>query len=282
MVEINSEKCTGCNQCFMACPYGIIEKGPVVREIKKLHCVSCGHCYAVCPQAAITMDGDTGEEVPVCPTDISTDSMLGLLVNRRSGRSFQPVPVSDEDMELLLRAASAAPSATNARLVKAYVIRNASLIDELRTATGNYYATLRKMFTLPGASVLARIQGVSKARFERVLPAILHITEPPEGKDPLFYHSRTLMVFTIPAKAGEETVGDAWIAAQNVVVMAETIPVTTCYNGFFTFAISEYPHLKKIMGVPQDEKVIAALMMGYPKTGFKRLPRRGRMTVEWK
>ncbi|HMM22254.1 MAG TPA: nitroreductase family protein [Selenomonadales bacterium] len=282
MIEIDKAKCQNCNLCFQTCPYGIINPGPHVKEAANAFCIECGQCYAVCPGNAVTVCGCPDEEQPGRPADIAAEAMLDLLQNRRSTRLFQPLPVADEHMEFLIRAASVAPSATNLRQVKAYVVRNTSLIGDIRIATTNYYASLQRMFTLPGASLLARIQGISRARMERVLPAMLAITNPPEGKDPLFYNARTLVVFTVPKSAGEETVGDAWIAAQNMVIAAETIPVGSCYNGFLSYAAHEYPYLKKLMGVSEDEKVVTSLLLGYPGGRYLRRPHREMMPTVWK
>lgn len=282
MIEIDKAKCQGCNLCFQVCPYGIINPGPQVKEAANAFCIECGQCYAVCPADAITVNGRTDVERPTSQVDISSEEMMELLQNRRSTRLFQPVPVADEHMELLIRAASVAPSATNLRKVKAYVVRNASLIDEVRIATTNYYASLQKMFTLPGASLLARIQGISRTRMERILPAMLAITNPPDGKDPLFYNARTLLVFTVPKDAGEETVGDAWIAAQNVVIAAESVPVGTCYNGFLPYAAREFPYVKKLMDIPENENVVTSLLLGYPGGQYIRRPHREMMPTVWK
>lgn len=282
MIEIDKAKCQNCDLCFQVCPYGIINPGPHVKEAANAFCIECGQCYAVCPGNAITVSGRSDEEQPVNQVNIAAEDMLELLLNRRSTRLFQPLAVSDEHMELLIRAASVAPSATNLRQVKAYVVRNASLIGDIKIATTNYYASLQKMFTLPGASLLARIQGISRVRMERILPAMLAITNPPAGKDSLFYNARTLVVFTVPKNAGEETVGDAWIAAQNMVIAAEAIPVGTCYNGFLPYAAHEYPYLKKLMEIPENEKVVTSLLLGYPGGQYLRRPHREMMPTVWK
>lgn len=55
-VEINKEKCTGCNQCIRVCPVGAISKDWTI-DFDKCRYVRCFRCYDVCPTGAIRVQG---------------------------------------------------------------------------------------------------------------------------------------------------------------------------------------------------------------------------------
>ncbi|HDP16448.1 MAG TPA: 4Fe-4S dicluster domain-containing protein [Candidatus Omnitrophica bacterium] len=63
-IEINKEKCKGCEICLLYCPRHCIEldkamngKGayPVLFADKDKKCTGCGFCAIVCPDACITV-----------------------------------------------------------------------------------------------------------------------------------------------------------------------------------------------------------------------------------
>jgi NAD-dependent dihydropyrimidine dehydrogenase PreA subunit len=55
-VEVDTEKCTGDEECVNVCPVGVFEmqegKAVVVNEDE---CLACESCVEVCPSGAITV-----------------------------------------------------------------------------------------------------------------------------------------------------------------------------------------------------------------------------------
>ncbi|MFP3866689.1 MAG: ATP-binding protein [Desulfobacteraceae bacterium] len=55
-VEVDEEKCEGCEECVNVCPSGVLElqneKAVVVAEEE---CLGCESCIEVCPTGAITV-----------------------------------------------------------------------------------------------------------------------------------------------------------------------------------------------------------------------------------
>jgi Fe-S-cluster-containing hydrogenase component 2 len=57
LVNFNADKCMGCKQCIVACPWGAIKMNHLTKEIIK--CDNCGGdpaCIKVCPSEAITYE----------------------------------------------------------------------------------------------------------------------------------------------------------------------------------------------------------------------------------
>ena len=282
MIEIDEEKCSGCNLCYTVCMGGPIFKGPEIRYENGAMCIECGHCYAICPENAVTMKGFEGMDTHELGEKPAVDgkAMMALLRGRRSGRMYRPEPVSREHVMELIEAASLAPSAHNSHPVKAYVYYNRETIDEVRNRTIRYYRRLLRLFNVPGFPAMWRMMGQDPEELEILKHAFQELWASGKQDDMLYFDSRTLLVFTAP-RYNALALGDAWIAAQNAVDYAEAIEVSTCYNGYLIMAANQNPRVKSALGIPRGEKVAAALTLGYPKRRFAREAPRGMMEVTW-
>jgi nitroreductase/NAD-dependent dihydropyrimidine dehydrogenase PreA subunit len=282
MVKIDESKCSNCDLCYEVCIGGPIFKGPSLRNTEEFHCVECGHCYAICPEGAITLGGFGNIETSELGREPAVDglSMKALLKGRRSGRLFKPEPVSREHLEELIEVASCAPSAHNAHQVRAYVYRDDNTLRKISEGTRSHYRRLLKMFGRPGFPLLWRLMGYDPAELEELKGAFSILLNPVKQDEILNYGSKTLLAFTAPRR-NVLAVGDAWIAAQNAVIHAEAIGVANFYNGFIIMAAAQSRPLRKVMGIPKDQKVVAVLTLGYPKRRFRREAPRKTMPTTW-
>ena len=55
---INSEKCIGCEQCYLYCPDGVISVNEGRAEIDYDFCKGCGICAKICRIGAIGMEAE--------------------------------------------------------------------------------------------------------------------------------------------------------------------------------------------------------------------------------
>lgn len=64
MIQLDIERCKGCELCTMACPVNILilsteklnSKGNTVIEVTEpKKCISCARCAQICPDTAITV-----------------------------------------------------------------------------------------------------------------------------------------------------------------------------------------------------------------------------------
>lgn len=283
MVKIDELKCSNCNLCYEVCIGGPIFEGPVIKDDKRFHCIECGHCYAICPEGAITLEGYVDIETPELERSpaVNGPSMMALLKGRRSGRLFKKDPVSREHVQELIEAASCAPSAHNAHPVKAYVYYGENVIRDISGNTLDYYRHLLKIFGNPGFPLVWRLLGQDPGELKDLKDTFAGLLKPSKKEDILNYGSSTLLAFTAPRR-NTLAAGDAWIAAQNAVIHAEAIGIAAFYNGFIIMAAAQSRSLKKTMGIPSREKVVAVLTMGYPRARFHRYAPRKTMPTTWR
>jgi len=52
---VNAEKCTGCLQCYLHCPEGVIFQKEKIVDIDFDFCKGCGICRKICKFSAIEM-----------------------------------------------------------------------------------------------------------------------------------------------------------------------------------------------------------------------------------
>jgi ferredoxin len=139
MIIIDNEKCTACGICGTVCPRHILEtfeeedeKNTRVSREREGLCMICGHCTAVCPNGAIRVEGlDFDAFKPVRPLDITEESLLALMEQRRSVRRYKDEPVPRETMNRIIEAAHRAPTGTGRQSTSILVIDKPETLENL-------------------------------------------------------------------------------------------------------------------------------------------------------
>jgi nitroreductase len=66
-----------------------------------------------------------------------------------------------------------------------------------------------------------------------------------------------------------------------MVLMAETMGLGTCLNGFLVTAIKRSEELRKVLNISDDHQVHVTFTVGYPDVEFLRLVARNPVNVKW-
>jgi nitroreductase len=164
---------------------------------------------------------------------------IQTIFTRYSCRDFTDRTPSDEDLQTIVKAATAAPSGMNRQLWRVIVVKNRELIDDMEAEA------MRNLAQLPDQSMLERIM---------------------ERGGKLFYNSPCLIVLpvTIAERAGAELL-DCGIVTENIALAATSLGINNLICGLaaFAFAGTKGPEFKKRLGFPEGYEIGMAVLLGY-------------------
>jgi len=262
----DKEKCKRCGACAAECPYDLIvedrEGFPKLRFAAKKMCIACGHCVAVCPTGALSLP-----DLPVAPEltpeqcgvfgrdlRISPEQADQFLSGRRSIRSYKDKCIPESVVEDLLDVAAFAPSAKNGQPAQWVVTRTPEATRRLAELTVEFMA-INNVF--PGV-----IKNWEKG-FDKILHGAPHVAlahAPEDGFNPA---------------------EDCSLSAAYLELAAHSRGIGACWAGFLMEAAEGYHPIRERLGLPEGHGIYAALMLGYPKFKYKRIPRRRKVALKW-
>ena len=263
LIIVDRNRCKKDGICMAGCPFRLIvanqEDGfPEMRQAGARLCIHCGHCLAICPQEALSFAGrGRGEECqPLGHGSLPSLKKTGeLLKSRRSIRNYLPDPVPREILLAVLDICRWAPSAKNRQPVQWLVVtspaevrRLAGLAVDWLRSTGNY-----------SAIVTAWDQGQ-----DMVLRGAPHL---------VMAHS---------AASGLKAEADCTIAMTFFDLAATSAGLGACWAGIFMGAAREYAPLQEALALPEKHEVYSAMMVGYPRFHYLRIPPRKISQVTWR
>lgn len=263
----DKEKCKRCGACAAECPYDLIVEDqdgfPKLRLAAKRTCIACGHCVAVCPTNALTLPDMPAVTPELTPQQcgevakklkVSPEQADQFLRSRRSIRTYKDRPIPEETLVELLEVARFAPSAKNGQPSQWIVTRSAEVTQELVGHVAHYMA-INNVF--PGV-IKNWKKGIDKICHHAPHVAIAHASE--DG-----FH---------PAE-------DCALAAAYLELAAHARGIGACWAGFLMEAAEGCHALRERLGIPEGHGVHAALMLGYPKFRYPRIPRRKDVVIRW-
>jgi nitroreductase/NAD-dependent dihydropyrimidine dehydrogenase PreA subunit len=272
LMTIDKEKCNQDGLCVAECPKRIIlldpmEKYPAPLPGFEEDCLKCGHCVTICPTGALSLDWLSPENcTPIIDElRVAPEQAEQFLRGRRSIRSFKNKTVADTIIEKLLDIACSAPSAKNQQPWHWIVVREP---DEVRRLAGMVIDWMRLV-------AQHRPEVAEASGFTRVIAAW------DDGRDSICRGAPHIIV----AHADKNwTFGpeDSALALSLLDLYSTSIGLGACWGGYFYKAVNAHPPLFKSLGLPEDHMAFGAIMLGYPKVKYCRIPIRKRPRIEWR
>jgi len=268
MVTINQQTCIGCAACVKDCLAKNISiedgKAQVIREI----CMNCGHCIAVCPVNAVGMtDHDMSDVTELVPSTISPEDFLSLVKSRRSVRQYQDRPVEPAQLHRILEAARFTATAGNRQELSFVVVER-----EMEA----FRALIIKQLEEISPELLAAEDTIPVLRnyATRWLAIAEKYRNNPQEKDAIFFGAPTVILIT-----GATNI-DAGMAVSNMELMAHANGLGALLSGFITRGAAS-AEVKELLGIPSDEKVLMAMLVGHPDVKYRRSVPRKPTKVTW-
>ena len=268
LIKFDMELCSHCGACVFECPVRIIELvggNPSVVEERAPTCIHCGHCVSVCPDAALAHEDYGPEDCLISGEAPSQEDMERIIRRRRSVRAYKNRPVEREVLEKLIKVARYGPTASNSQLVNYIAIGSREGVKEVSDHVIKWMAKLVKL-RHPAAK-----KGYD---FKRLIEAY------EAGLDVITRRAPALVITHAP-KSHHFAEIDSAIALTSMDIAAPSHGLGTCWGGFVTAAARHHKPLVKHVGIPKGHVFTGAMMLGYPKYEYHRLPKRNAPQITW-
>jgi nitroreductase len=206
-------------------------------------------------------------QCPVLPDgwQLSLPQVKTLLQGRRSIRSFSEEPVSREDIEALVDAARYAPSGINRQPVSWSVVNG------------------REKVRVVAQFVIEWMQGLIEE--QSPLAASLRMeamaAEWHKGQDRIC-RGAPHMIIAYALKDDMTAAQACTIALSYLELAAVSRGLGACWAGYVAMAVNHYPPLKEFIGLRKRHNCYGAIMLGYPRYRYYRVPARNAARIIWR
>lgn len=266
-----NKKCTGCGICVEICPIRIIKKPdgdkiPTMVEGGEERCIRCGHCLSVCPEGAISFSEMAVEDCKVLPENwrIHFEKIETFFKARRSIRVYQNKPVEKEKLVKLIETVKYAPSGINRQPVCWAVIHDTEKVKEIS----------RLVIEWMRGMVNANHAMAGSLNMEKMVKSY------DKGNDPISRGAPHLVI-SYALKDDLTAPQACTIALSYMELAAMSLGLGTCWAGYVHMGLNYNPEIKKFIGLSHRTDCFGAMMIGYPKYEYKRIPMRNKPHVRW-
>lgn len=269
---VDSEKCKRDGICVSTCPRSIIvmegdDSVPVPSDNADDQCINCGHCVAICPHGAITLKTMRPDEcIPVIKEwRLGSEQIEHYFGLRRSIRSYKEEAVPRDILMKLIDIARFAPTGHNAQHVKWAVFYEDGEVRRLVEF------------------VIEWMQNTLKEKPEVGISLNMNrkVDHWQAGSDTLCWSApHLIMTYTETDRRFGEV--DCATALAHIELVAPSFGLGTCWSGYLTAAAKSWPPLQEYLGLPEKCACTGAVMIGYPKYTYQRLPLRNEAQITWR
>lgn len=266
---VDQEKCNSCGICVVECAERIIE----IQDADQLPtpidgaddiCLNCGHCVTVCPCEALTLQTMTPEQCPPVQKGwhLGPEQVRHLMRSRRSIRTFKDRAVDRELLTKLIDVARFAPSGLNRQPVSWLVISDRDRIRWLAELSMDWMYSIQK--------------GIPQSSFRSIIDQTVDTWE--AGIDTICRDAPHIII----AHASEGQQRNCTIALTYLELAAPSFGLGACWAGWLDKAANNWQPLQQYLELPEGHTSCGAMMIGYPKYRYRRIPLRDEAQITWR
>ena len=273
MFVYQPDRCVKCGLCVKVCSYrtGNIRLTPQGISFLSEDCFLCGHCMAICPANAIgntLWDPKESTEREAGGPPLRPEQLDFAIRFRRSLRLFTEQLPSEAVLRQVIQAGRYAPSGGNRQKIR-YIILQKRL-EEFRALVVSGF---EKMLN---AGTLLEVLNGDQSYLEKWREIIAEDRQGRRVHDRFLFHGNTVLLLVGP----EVSTLEAGMASQNMDLMANALGMGCCYVGFIRKAAACLPEIPAFLGLEEGERVLNAMVIGYPAVAWKRTAVRKQARVE--
>lgn len=271
LIDVNPQTCQQDGICAAVCPAGLIElragECPVPANDAEEVCIACGHCVAVCPTGSLSRRDMPADQCPPLQENLrlTIEHCEHFLRSRRSIRTYKAQPVPRDDIRRLIEIARYAPSGHNSQCTEWLVLSNR---DELWRLAGIVVDWMR--WLTQEAPEFAATMHLDRAvrRWE-------------EGHD-VILRDAPVVIVTHAEKENRAAPAACTIALTYLELATPSMGLGCCWAGYFNAAATTFPPMIEALPLPEGHQSFGAMMVGYPKFRYHRLPSRKPPSIVWR
>jgi nitroreductase/NAD-dependent dihydropyrimidine dehydrogenase PreA subunit len=271
LFQVDEEKCKKDGICAAECPLSIIDfqdkkQVPKPYDHSESMCINCGHCVAACPHGALSHKNIALEDCLEVDKNFKFDveQTEHFLRGRRSIRNYKDKAVEKEKIEKLIQIASHAPSGHNVQPVQWQVINGKERVSEFSALVIDWMKHMLKeqpdLAKMMSLDMICAAWDMGMDVVSRNAP-VLVLTNG-GAKDP----------FADTACKIAMTFFDLAVPSQGL---------GSCWNGYFNRAVISWKPLQDALGFKEGFTNYGAMMLGYSKYPYFRMPTRNTPKVTW-
>jgi nitroreductase/ferredoxin len=271
LFTVDETKCKHDGICADICPRGLIEMKdddslPVPTSVAEEMCSRCGHCVAVCPHGALSHTAMTPEQCPPVRREwlLDQERVEHFLRSRRSIRNYKNKKVDRDLLTKLIDIARFGPTGGKSQPVQWRVIYDT---EEVQRLSEMIFAWLSQCMNDPEQENLIKKFSHTVAAWER-------------GEDRISRGAPHLIVTHAP-KDSPGALSACTIALTYLELASPSLGLGACWSGFLHEASKVWAPLQKALSLPEEHECFGAMMIGYPKYAYQRLPLRDEPMISW-